>query len=86
MWFESIHVRIRSCMLTQTGILFDFPSVSLWPVCYLLIETDTQGLNFTTKKCKYLVSCSAVRPECFCVSGLMITDAFISDRDVVVTH
>ncbi len=42
MWFESIHVRIRLCMLTQTDFLSDFLSVSLWPVCYLLIENRQQ--------------------------------------------
>ncbi len=68
MWFESIHVRIRACMLTQTGFLFDFPSVSLWPVCYLLIETDNKEMQISRLT-------QRMRPGCFCASGLMITDA-----------
>ncbi len=65
MWFESIHVRIRLCMLTQTDFLSDFLSVSLWPVCYLLIETDNKEMQTS-----HLTQGGKTR-----MSGLMITDA-----------
>ncbi len=84
MWYNSLKAYMCVCVCKQGFSLIFHPLTFV--VCYLSIETDTQGLKLLqhTKKCKYLVSRSAVRPEWFCVSGLMITDACISDQEGVV--